>query len=266
MRTKPRQSCTFRRRPRQRKKRGSKQLEGCRDPASKTRQSQPSNTPVPPLKTKTVRTWTSQRPGRADSVRRSSKRSFTLLPHACLPHMALPPGRVCGKCLDTARLHHQREEETWKQGMDRIREVLTVRLLLVPQLELGEICSTAEAARRHYGCVHAVVCGSKLANRGITTEPRGLTASQCRPADLFHRQCCLPTQCGPGCVCVWPPPLLRQLAETPHRRHLIANCLTTGMKPQTCVTRAFTIDLLSGLPSLEHCSMQQTSSRNGQQI
>ena len=60
--TKPRQSCTFRRRPRQRKKRGSKQLEVCRDLASQTRQYQPSNTAPPPLKRRTAMTWTSQRP------------------------------------------------------------------------------------------------------------------------------------------------------------------------------------------------------------
>ena len=49
-------------------------------------------------------------------------------------------------------------------------------------------------------------------------------------------------------------------------RRLIAKCPTTGMKSQTCATRAFTIDFLSGLltgdhtlPSLEHCSVQQTS-------
>ena len=72
----PRQSCAFRRRRRQRKKRGSKQLEICRDLASHARQCQPSNTPAPPLRMKTARTWTSQRPGKADSVRRSSKRSF----------------------------------------------------------------------------------------------------------------------------------------------------------------------------------------------
>ena len=37
----------------------------------------------------------------------------------------------------------------------------------------------------HYACVHAVVCGMKFSDPGITTEPRGLTASQSRPADVF---------------------------------------------------------------------------------
>ena len=55
-----------------------------------------------------------------------------LVPHACLPQGALPPGRVRGKCPHAARLHHQRAGETWKQGVDRIRRVPSVRLLLGP--------------------------------------------------------------------------------------------------------------------------------------
>ena len=74
--TEPRQSCTFRKRPRQLKKRGSKQSGSIMGPASQTRQCQTSSTPTPPRRMKTVRTWTSQHPGKADSVHRSSKRSF----------------------------------------------------------------------------------------------------------------------------------------------------------------------------------------------
>ena len=73
---KPRRSCMCRRRPRQRKKRGSKHLEAYGDPASQTRQSHRLNTPALSLRMKTVRTWTSQRLRRADSVRRSSKGGF----------------------------------------------------------------------------------------------------------------------------------------------------------------------------------------------
>ena len=74
--SKERRSCMFRRQPRQQTKLGSKQLEDCRDQASQTRPSHPSNIAPPPPKMKTAMTWTSQRPGRAGSVRRSSKRSF----------------------------------------------------------------------------------------------------------------------------------------------------------------------------------------------
>ena len=49
-----------------------------------------------------------------------------------------------------------------------------------PQLEHAETCGTAEATRGHYACFHTVVCGKKLADPGITTEPTGLTASQTR--------------------------------------------------------------------------------------
>ena len=43
---------------------------------NKRRPSHPSNIPAPPSKMKTVMIWTSQRSGRAGSVRRSSKGSF----------------------------------------------------------------------------------------------------------------------------------------------------------------------------------------------
>ena len=46
--------------------------------------------------------------------------------------------------------------------------------LLDPQLEHAEPCCSAEATRVHNACVHAAVCGMKLADPGITTETRGL--------------------------------------------------------------------------------------------
>ena len=61
---------------RQQTRRGSKPLEVCKDPASLTRPYQTSNIPTLPLRTKTAMTWTSQRPGRGNSMHRSSKRSF----------------------------------------------------------------------------------------------------------------------------------------------------------------------------------------------
>ena len=54
-----------------------------------------------------------------------------------------------------------------------------------PQLEHTEYCSNGEASREHNACVHAVVCGMREADPGITTEPTGLTASQSKPADMF---------------------------------------------------------------------------------
>ncbi|CAK0905100.1 unnamed protein product, partial [Prorocentrum cordatum] len=56
---------------------------------------------------------------------------------------------------------------------------------LDPQLEHSEVCPTAEATRGHYACVHALVDGLRLADAAVTTEPRGLTSTQARPADIF---------------------------------------------------------------------------------
>ena len=94
---------------------------------------------------------------------------------------------------------------------------------LDPQLGRSGACGTAEATRGHCACVHAVVCGMKLADPGITTEPRGLTASQSRPSDIFTTAA-FPGRSAAVDVCV---------ASFP-----IANCLTAGMKSQTCGTRA----------------------------
>ena len=75
---------------------------------------------------------------------------------------------------------------------------------LNPRLGHGETCSTAEATRGHYACVNAVVCGLKLADPGITTEPRVLTASQTRPADIFTTAT-VPGRSAALEVCVPPP-------------------------------------------------------------
>ena len=136
----------------------------------------------------------------------------------------------------------------------------------------AETCSTAEATQGHSTCVHAAVCGMKLADQGITSEPRGLTASQPRPVDIYHR-CCPRTQCGPGCV--WPPPLQRQLAghaaqaafdrKRSHYRNEIGELRqqgiqhrplisTTDRRPHPAVTR-----------TLQHAA-SIASSWNGQQM
>ena len=65
-------------------------------------------------------------------------------------------------------------------------------------------------------------------------------------------------------MCAWPPPLQRQVAETPYRRHLIANSRITEMKSGNCGNRVFIIALLFGRrtgdltrPSLERFSTRQ---------
>ena len=49
----------------------------------------------------------------------------------------------------------------------------------------SETCAIGEATRGHYAVVRAVVDGLKLADSAVTTEPRGLTSTQARPADIF---------------------------------------------------------------------------------
>ena len=64
----------------------------------------------------------------------------------------------------------------------------TCRLCGAPldaQLEHSETCATAEATRGHYACVRALVEGFRLADPGVTTEPRGLADTMARPADIL---------------------------------------------------------------------------------
>ena len=56
---------------------------------------------------------------------------------------------------------------------------------LDPFLEHSECCATAEATRGHYACVRALVRGIRLADPSVTTEPRGLTNTSSRPADIL---------------------------------------------------------------------------------
>ena len=86
---------------------------------------------------------------------------------------------------DAARPHHQcAEKRLGNRVWTGFGECLCGSFL-DPQMEHGETCSPAEATRRHCACFHTVVCGLKLADPGITTEPRALTATQSRPADMF---------------------------------------------------------------------------------
>ena len=132
---------------------------------------------------------------------------------------------------------------------------------LDPQLEHAETCSTAEATRGHYACVRAVVCGMKLADPGITTEPRGLTA----PGQLIFSPALLSPDAVRPWMCAWPPPLQQQPAETPHRWRSIVNLHVAETKSGNCGNRAFTTALFFGRrtddrtwPLLEHFSTQQT--------
>ena len=56
---------------------------------------------------------------------------------------------------------------------------------LDPHLDHSEVCCIGEATRGHYAVVRAVVDGLRIADSAVTTEPRGLTSTQARPADIF---------------------------------------------------------------------------------
>ena len=243
-------SSTFRMRPRQQTERGSKQLKGPTGPSLRTRQCQNSNIPVRPLQMTTMIMWISLRPlGRADSVHRSSKGSFHgsltgLDWGGCKTHSSprAPGNKRRGFKTCATRTSLTSGSTTWtpaREVFSRPHDFITnvqKRLgnttwtgfgqrrlcgsFLDPQLEHGETCSTAEATRGHYGCVHAVLSGLKLADPG-TTEPRGLTETQSRPADLFTTAA-VPDAARPW-MCAWPLPTQQRLEGTPRRQLSIGN-------------------------------------------
>ena len=202
-RTKPRQSCTFRRRPRQQKRHGSKQSEDCRGLASQTRQYQPSNTPAPPRpRMKTAMTWNSQTPkeptlwaaapsatftaSRSDSTQASEEHTLLQrsLAAGCEDGRLVP--HACARSVLTPHDHITNVQKSLGNSVDRIRRGPSVRLLLGPTVGTWrDLQHRRSYTGGHNACVHAVVCGLKLAAPGISTEPRGFTASQSRPADIL---------------------------------------------------------------------------------
>ena len=94
--------------------------------------------------------------------------------------MALPPGRQTPHDYVT-NIQKRLGNRLW-EGDGQCR---CCGSFLASQRENAETCSTPEATWEHCACVHAVVWGMKLADPGITTEPRGLTVSQSRLADIF---------------------------------------------------------------------------------
>lgn len=69
-----------------------------------------------------------------------------------------------------------------------LEDDLTCRICgghLDPALEHCETCATAEATKGHYACVRALVDGIKVADPSVSTEPRHLTSTDARPADIL---------------------------------------------------------------------------------
>ena len=105
------------------------------------------------------------------------------MPRTSLPQAAIPPGRVCGKCLDAARdkITIFRKDSATESGL----VADSVGAAVPSWTRSWNTRSNVEATRGQYACVHDVVCCIKLADGGITSEPGGLSASQSRPADMF---------------------------------------------------------------------------------
>ena len=80
----------------------------------------------------------------------------------------------------------------------------------------------------HYAHVHAFLLGLKLADPGITSEPRGLSATQPGLADIFTAAAVLARSAALN-VCV---ASSNAAARRGAAQALIANCPTTGMKSQ----------------------------------
>ena len=96
-------------------------------------------------------------------------------------------------------------------------------------LEHSETCSTAEATRGHYACVRAVVDRVRLADPAVTTEPRGLTSTTSRLADIFTTAA-VPGRGAALDVCVWHPRTRQRLWVTLPRQPSVGRCVVTELK------------------------------------
>ena len=115
---------------------------------------------------------------------------------------------------------------------------MSVLRLLDPQLEHAETCSTAEATRGHYACVHAVVCGMNLRTRALLRNPEDSPLRN--PGRLIFLPPLLSQDAVRPWTCAWPSPLQRQLAEMLHRRLLIVSWRTTELKSENLHNSTFT--------------------------
>ena len=120
--------------------------------------------------------------------------------HKWLWHLDSTQGSVLAQCDYTLNVQK-------RLGARVFEAVVSCRLCgtqMEPCLEHSEVCATAEATRGHYACVRALVDGFKMADPGVTTEPRGLTSTAARPADIPYKRGCPRALRGPGCLCGFP--------------------------------------------------------------
>ena len=193
-------SCTFRRRPRQQKKCGSEQLEVYRDPASQTRQSQPSNTPALPLSLES----TLLSKGTWQQVTRIEDLCHTHVSHKRLYHLVACAASVLTPHDYITNVQKRLGNRAWT-GFGEFR-------LCAPSwTHSWNMTRLAASPKLRGDTMHAFTLWG-VADPGITSEARGLTASQSRPADISLRLLSR-MQRRPGCVC-----RLLHCSSSPRRR------------------------------------------------
>ena len=157
------------------------------------------------------------------------------------------------------------------RGRDSVNAVCVV-LFWTPNSITEKLAVPLEATRRHCGCVHAVLGGLKLADPGITTEPRGFTEAQSGPADLFTIAA-VPTRSAALDVSVAPPAAAArgdavQAAferKLNHNRHEIPEFLAQGILSRLLVCTADGRPHPAATRTLQYAA-DIVSSRNGQQM
>ena len=127
----------------------------------------------------------------------------------------------------------------------------------------GEICSSAEATRGHCACVHALLGSLKLAEPGVTTEPRGHTEATCRPADIFTTDA-VQDAAWPWMFAHHPP--MQEHEEICSTGFLTRRHPTVEGESKTCECSRQPMDDHTQL-SDKRCNTQQTAAcRNGQKM
>ena len=145
----------------------------------------------------------------------ASEKHRRLTPHAGLPQVALPPGRVRGKYPDVARLLCQRAKNTQQQTLGGWWAVSMLRFL--PRRTVGT-CRNLQHSQKSHAKTPRVQsrCGLRheTCDPGATTDPHRTHRFAIQAGRFFHHHCCHRTQCAWKCA--------RQLAEAQHKRQLLA--------------------------------------------
>ena len=101
--------------------------------------------------------------------------------HKWLWHLDFHTGSVLSEADYIANVQRRLGARMY-QGSEQCR---ICEAVLDPFLEHCETCATAEATKGHYACVRSLVDGLRLADPQVCTEPRDLTDTQTRPADIL---------------------------------------------------------------------------------